>query len=59
MTVDLQESAVLLLLLLDNQVAMSEVAYNGTTGKADAGYSTGVDDLNIFYDASSPISPFP
>jgi ammonium transporter, Amt family len=24
--------------------------YNGTTDKADAGYSTGVEDLNIFYD---------
>lgn len=26
--------------------------YNGTTGKADAGYSTGVEDFNIFYDVS-------
>ncbi|KAK5996147.1 Ammonium transporter 1 [Cladobotryum mycophilum] len=25
-------------------------AYNGTTGKADAGYSTGASDLNVFYD---------
>lgn len=24
--------------------------YNGTTGTADAGYSTNVNDLNIFYD---------
>lgn len=28
----------------------SVVAYNGTTGKADDGHSTGVSDLNIFYD---------
>lgn len=26
------------------------VPYNGTTGKADSGHSTGVTDLNIFYD---------
>lgn len=26
--------------------------YNGTTGTADAGYSTEVQDLNIFYDVS-------
>lgn len=26
--------------------------YNGTTDKADAGYSTGVEDLNIFYEVS-------
>lgn len=28
----------------------SVVAYNGTIGKADSGHSTGVSDLNIFYD---------
>lgn len=26
------------------------VAYNGTTGTADSGYSSGVTNLNIFYD---------
>ena len=26
--------------------------YNGTTDKADTGYSSGVEDLNIFYDVS-------
>lgn len=26
--------------------------YNGTTGTADEGYSTKVQDLNIFYDVS-------
>lgn len=26
------------------------VEYNGTTGAADAGYSSRVSDLNIFYD---------
>ncbi|KAM3522064.1 hypothetical protein NHJ13051_005879 [Beauveria bassiana] len=29
------------------------VEYNGTTGTADAGYSSDVDDLNIFYDVRS------
>lgn len=29
---------------------MSAVAYNGTDDKADSGYSSGVSDLNIFYD---------
>jgi Amt family ammonium transporter len=29
---------------------MSAVAYNGTDDKADNGYSSGVHDLNIFYD---------
>lgn len=28
----------------------SVVPYNGTIGKADSGHSTGVSDLNIFYD---------
>lgn len=28
------------------------VGYNGTTGSADDGYSSGVQDLNVFYDAS-------
>lgn len=30
------------------------VEYNGTTGTADAGYSTHADDLNVFYDVRSP-----
>ncbi|QUC16590.1 uncharacterized protein UV8b_00831 [Ustilaginoidea virens] len=29
------------------------VAYNGTTGSADEGYSSGVQDLNIFYDTGN------
>lgn len=29
---------------------MATVAYNGTTGVADSGYSADVPDLNIFYD---------
>ncbi|KAL6879955.1 ammonium permease [Trichoderma longibrachiatum] len=29
------------------------VAYNGTTGKADSGRSSGVSDLNIFYDTGN------
>lgn len=29
------------------------VAYNGTTGKADSGYSSDVKDLNIFFDVCS------
>jgi Amt family ammonium transporter len=31
-------------------MSSSVVPYNGTTGKADSGHSTGVSDLNIFYD---------
>ncbi len=31
------------------------VEYNGTTDKADTGYSSGVKDLNIFYDVSLSI----
>lgn len=34
------------------------VAYNGTTGKADSGRSSGVSDLNIFYDVRSPLNSF-
>ncbi|QPG93948.1 hypothetical protein C2857_003751 [Epichloe festucae Fl1] len=29
---------------------VAEATYNGTTGSADDGYSSGVQDLNIFYD---------
>lgn len=32
------------------------VEYNGTTGTADAGYSSHVQDLNIFYDVRPPRS---
>lgn len=35
------------------------VEYNGTTGTADAGYSSHVDDLNIFYDVCLPRTLFP
>lgn len=28
--------------------------YNGTTTEANFGWDTGVEDLNIFYDVSSP-----
>lgn len=30
--------------------------YNGTTTEANFGWDTGVEDLNIFYDVSSPWS---
>ena len=30
------------------------VAYNGTAGVADAGYSSNVTNLNIFYEVSFP-----
>lgn len=33
-----------------NIAMASVVPYNGTIGKADSGHSTGVSDLNIFYD---------
>lgn len=33
------------------------VEYNGTTGTADAGYSSDIDDLNIFYDVRSLQKP--
>lgn len=29
------------------------IPYNGTEGEADAGYSAGVADLNVFYEVSS------
>lgn len=34
----------------------SVVPYNGTVGKADSGHSTGVSDLNIFYDVRFHLS---
>lgn len=33
--------------------------YNGTTDKADTGYSSGVEDLNIFYDVNLRSPPMP
>lgn len=33
------------------------IEYNGTTGAADAGYSSHVDNLNVFYDVRIPNPP--
>lgn len=34
------------------------ITYNGTTGTADAGYSSDVADLNIFYDVCNSNGSF-
>lgn len=31
-------------------MSLYALTYNGTEGEADAGYSSGVEDLNVFYE---------